>query len=96
MVLAQLNREMEKDKNRKPRLSDLRESGAIEQDADRILFPFRPGYYAPERADLQAKAEIIIAKDRHSGPGVVEVGWNGDRTEFFDPAERRNLTLVNP
>jgi len=96
ILVAQLNRQSEHRKDKRPEIADLRESGAIEQDADRILFPFRPGYYAPERADLQAKAEIIIAKDRHSGPGVVEVGWNGDRTEFYDPAERRNLTLVNP
>jgi replicative DNA helicase len=91
ILVAQLNRQSEHRKDKRPEIADLRESGAIEQDADRILFPFRPGYYAPERADLQNRAEIIIAKDRHSGPGIVEVGWNGDRTEFYDPAQRLRL-----
>lgn len=88
ILVAQLNRQSEQRKDKRPEIADLRESGAIEQDADRIFFPFRAGYYQPERADLQAKAEIIIAKDRHAGVGVVEVGWNGDRTEFYDPASR--------
>lgn len=94
LLVSQLNRGPEDRKSHEPEMRDLRESGAIEQDADIILFPVRPGYYAPENAALAEKAVIIIAKGRHSGPGRVDVGWSGERTEFYDLAERRALQLA--
>lgn len=62
IVLSQLSREVEKRADKKPMLSDLRDSGAIEQDADIVLFPYRPEYY---NEDTLENAEIIVAKNRH-------------------------------
>lgn len=77
LVLSQMNRSIEqRGKGAKPQLSDLRESGAIEQDADKVLFP----YHAPE---AQGIASIIIAKDRHHGSnGSVSVAWRPEFTRF--------------
>ena len=76
IVLAQLNREVEHRDNKRPHLSDLRESGAIEQDADMVWFVHRPSQYDPE--DRPGEAEIIIAKQRN-GPGgpscIVTLAW---------------------
>ena len=76
IVLAQLNREVEHRDNKRPRLSDLRESGAIEQDADMVWFLHRPSQYDPE--DRPGEAELIVAKQRN-GPGgpscVVTLAW---------------------
>lgn len=65
ILLAQLSREVEKRENKRPRLSDLRESGAIEQDADQVWFVHRPEYFDPE--DRPGEAEVIVAKNRN-GP----------------------------
>lgn len=92
IALSQLNRAVEtrsKDaKSKKPQLSDLRESGAIEQDADTILFPWRESYYNPECTNPHI-AEINVAKQRNGATGVSYVKWTDRCTRFdnLDPSE---------
>lgn len=76
--LTQLNRNAESRQNDgyRPKLSDLRESGAIEQDADIVLFPYRPEYYYPNDNELKGKAEIIVAKNRNGKCGDCNVDVN--------------------
>lgn len=83
VALAQLNREVDKRENKRPVLSDLRDSGQLEQDADVIIFLYREGYYNKRIEDNTA--EIIIRKGRHIGTGKIPlVGWDGPRTRFFE------------
>ena len=84
---AQLSRGPESRTDKKPMLSDLRDSGAIEQDADVVVFLYRDEYYKTAEAANAAEqsantAEIIIAKNRHGGTGTVKVGWIGQYTKF--------------
>lgn len=81
LCLAQLNRALETRTIKRPVLSDLRESGSIEQDADNVFFIHRPAYYNEKEADFN-DAEIIIAKQRNGGTGVVHLFWNPEITEF--------------
>jgi replicative DNA helicase len=89
VVLAQLNRKAEESRDNRPRLSHLRESGAIEQDADVVLFPFRAEYYEPENRDLAGKAELIVAKQRNGPTGDVALAWLAYCTRFENLAEQR-------
>ncbi|MBK7337818.1 MAG: hypothetical protein IPJ00_17405 [Saprospirales bacterium] len=82
LILSQLSREVEKRTDKRPNLADLRSSGAIEQDADFVLFPFRPEYYDPETTEGQ---EIDVAKHRTGEKGVVQVTWKNPG--FYYPAE---------
>ena len=81
---AQLSRGPEGRQGNKPMLSDLRDSGAIEQDADTVIFLYRSEYYKTDEAANQdtSIAEIIIAKNRHGSTGTVNMGWNGQFTKF--------------
>ncbi|MBQ8439407.1 MAG: replicative DNA helicase [Clostridia bacterium] len=81
---AQLSRGPEGRQGNKPMLSDLRDSGAIEQDADTVIFLYRSEYYKTDEAANQdmSVAEIIIAKNRHGSTGTVNMGWNGQFTKF--------------
>ena len=89
IALAQLNRGVEQREDKRPRLSDLRESGAIEQDADIVMFLHRPEAYDPE--DRPGEADLIIAKNRHGPIGTVELVWLremlrfGDKSPLSDP-----------
>lgn len=90
-----------------PQLSDLRESGSIEQDADVVLFVFREEYYLKnkepkpgtdeylawesEMGDARGNAEVIIAKQRHGPTGTVPMTFQGEFTRFFDLAEHSRL-----
>jgi replicative DNA helicase len=103
LAVSQLSRQVESRDDKRPQLSDLRESGSIEQDADVVLFIFREEYYvksrepergSPKRAEwesefskVQNKAEIIIAKQRHGPTGVVPVHFSAEYTRFKTLAE---------
>lgn len=97
IVLSQLSRQVEtRGSNKRPLLSDLRESGSIEQDADIVEFIYRPGYYNididnnDEYSDMiqqGADTEIIFAKYRAGGVGTSFLKWVGDKTKFIDPTD---------
>ena len=87
LCLSQLSRANEKRDDKRPMLSDLRESGAIEQDADIVLFIFREDYYSPD-SDKRNIAELIVAKNRHGETGKVELKWMPEFTPF-DTLEKR-------
>lgn len=82
VMLSQLNRESAKRDNQKPTLTDLRESGEIEQDADTVLFPHREHYYNQSAPEDQA--ELIVAKMRDGRVGSVWVKWNPETARFSD------------
>ena len=91
VCLAQLNRQAEASKENKPRLSHLRESGAIEQDADVVMFVHREEYYQTneeDRARVAGQAEIIVAKQRNGPIGDVKLAWRHDFTRFEDVAHK--------
>lgn len=103
VALSQLSRQVESREDKRPQLSDLRESGSIEQDADVVMFVYRDDYYLknkePEKGTQQhieweeklrtveGKAEVIIGKQRHGPTGTVFMGFQGEFTRFFDIAE---------
>jgi replicative DNA helicase len=103
VALSQLSRQVEQREDKRPQLSDLRESGSIEQDADVVMFVFREEYYVertkpsegtPEFADwmskmalVAGKAEVIIGKQRHGPVGSVQLAFDGNVTRFSDLAK---------
>lgn len=83
IVLSQLSRAPEQRPNHRPMLSDLRESGSIEQDADIVIFLYRDEYYN-EDTEKPGEAEVIVAKHRSGPTGTVDVTWLGKYTRFAD------------
>lgn len=81
IALSQLSRATESRVDHRPMLSDLRESGAIEQDADIVMFLHREDYYDPD-TEKKNVAEVIVAKNRNGSTGVVELAWLGQYTKF--------------
>lgn len=87
VLVCQLNRKVEERKDKRPVLSDIRETGQIEQDADVVLFPFRPGHYEPEKHSPGA-SEIAVAKQRGGKLGIATgIEWQGKYTRFVDKEE---------
>lgn len=81
IALSQLNRNLEMRQDKRPFLSDLRDSGSLEQDADVVLFVYRDDYYNPLSEDKDV-AEIIVSKNRQGSTGTVKLGWKKEITEF--------------
>ncbi|MGA1738896.1 MAG: replicative DNA helicase [Candidatus Nanopelagicaceae bacterium] len=82
ICLSQLNRGVESRPNKRPLLSDLRESGSIEQDADMVLFVYRDEYYHQESED-KGLAEVIIAKNRSGRTGTTKLSFSGETVRFY-------------
>jgi len=91
ILLAQVSRSPERRENHRPMLSDLRESGAIEQDADIVMFLYREAYYASEKPDVDPatitnESEVIIAKNRNGSTGTIKLLWKGETVSFVESA----------
>jgi replicative DNA helicase len=107
LALSQLSRQVESRDDKRPQLSDLRESGSIEQDADVVMFVFREEYYLKnkeprigteehfkwqaEMEAVHAKAEVIIGKQRHGPTGTVPLHFEANVTRFSDLADSSRL-----
>ncbi|MCR5527117.1 MAG: replicative DNA helicase [Lachnospiraceae bacterium] len=89
VALSQLSRAVEQRPDHRPMLSDLRESGAIEQDADVVMFIYRDDYYHPD-TEKKNIAEIIMAKQRNGSIGTVELAWLPNYTKFANPERENN------
>ncbi len=87
VALSQLNRAVESRENKRPVLSDLRESGAIEQDADIIIFLFREDFYSSFNEEIQSVAEVIVAKHRNGPTGTVKLAFMREIMAFENLAE---------
>jgi replicative DNA helicase len=88
MVLAQLSRKPEDRADKRPMLSDLRESGAIEQDADIVMFPFRPAYYLDIKPAIE-DAELLIAKNRNGECATIPTTYEGMYTMYKERIEQK-------
>lgn len=90
IALSQLSRSVEQREDKRPQLSDLRESGSIEQDADIVMFIHRPGYYEPDNEELQNITNLIIAKHRNGPVGKVDLYFHPERLRFMSLDRRHD------
>ena len=84
IALSQLNRALEQREDKRPRLGDLRESGALEQDSDVVMFIYRDEYYTPDQVETKGIAEVMIAKHRQGAVGKVQMTFLPEFTLFAD------------
>ncbi|MDD2214660.1 MAG: DnaB-like helicase C-terminal domain-containing protein, partial [Oscillospiraceae bacterium] len=85
IALSQLSRACEARQDKHPVLSDLRDSGSIEQDADSVMFLFRPDYYVQDHLPQEVEeADLVVAKNRSGATGTVKLGWMPSYTLFVD------------
>ncbi len=89
IAISQLSRAPEARPDKRPILSDLRESGSIEQDADIVMFLYRDDYYNRDKSEKPGIAEIIVAKHRNGPTGVVELVFRKELTRFENLERRR-------
>jgi len=86
IAISQLSRACESRNDKRPILSDLRDSGAIEQDADVVMFLYRDDYYNEDELDKKVEpAELIVSKNRHGETKTIHLGWRPEYTLFFEP-----------
>ena len=90
IAVSQLSRAVEQREDKRPMLSDLRESGAIEQDADLVLFIFREEYYKPNKPEAQGIAEVIIGKHRNGPTGHISLAFLAELAQFASLEENRS------
>ena len=81
---AQLSRAVEQRQDKRPQLSDLRESGSIEQDADAVMFLYRDEVYNPETTEFPNQADVLLSKHRHGPTGVIQLYFEKSITKFMD------------
>jgi replicative DNA helicase len=96
VAISQLSRAPEARPDKRPILSDLRESGSIEQDADLVMFLYRDEYYNREKSEKPGIAEIIVAKHRNGPTGMVELMFRKELTRFENLDRRRPEVPVGP
>jgi replicative DNA helicase len=94
VVLSQLSRQVESRQDKRPMLSDLRESGSLEQDADVVVFLYRPEYYGinetEDGSSTEGLAEYIVAKQRNGGTGIIPIKFNHERMQYTEWDEQKN------
>jgi replicative DNA helicase len=91
IALSQLSRKLEERSDKRPMMSDLRESGALEQDADVVLFLYRPEQYGEVANDKKSEAEIIVGKNRNGPTRTAHLTWRGEFARFDNVAEAREI-----
>ena len=86
---AQLSRAVENRQDKRPQLSDLRESGSIEQDADAVMFLYRDEVYNPDTTEFPNQADVLLSKHRHGPTGTVQLYFDKAITKFMDVKMQR-------